>query len=85
MESQILVSIIRLPILDNCFIGHPAFQPIHVLQKEIDATRAVRLAGRQERSKSKVERGPLLEGQSAIVFDFDGTLAPNLDLPEMRR
>ena len=54
-------------------------------RKEIDATRALRLAGRQERSKSKVERGPLLEGQSAIVFDFDGTLAPNLDLPEMRR
>ena len=54
-------------------------------RKEIDATRALRLAGRQERSKSKVERGPLLEGRSAIVFDFDGTLAPNLDLPEMRR
>lgn len=26
-----------------------------------------------------------LQGARAIVFDFDGTLAPNLDLPDMRR
>ena len=54
-------------------------------RKEIDTTRERRLAERRERNRSKVERRRLLEDQGAIVFDFDGTLAPNHDLPEMRR